>query len=175
MTTTTGDRPTPPRAPEHDPASDGSHRPQHTQSQVDRGIIFRARLGRLVTHAGIIFGVILSIFPFYWLLVMSTSTTAQIFGYPPKLTFGTSFGTNLSNLLSSIDIVSALVNTIIVSTLCAVLVMFFDSLAAFTFAKYDFPGRTRCSWSCWQRSSCRGACRSCPASSSCHGSDGSGI
>jgi cellobiose transport system permease protein len=141
MTSTTGDRPTPPRAPEHDPASDGSHRPQHTQSQVDRGIIFRARLGRVVTHAGIIFGVILSIFPFYWLLVMSTSTTAQIFGYPPKLTFGTSFGTNLSNLLSSIDIVSALVNTIIVSTLCAVLVMFFDSLAAFTFAKYDFPGK----------------------------------
>src|SRR5690625_4356829 len=88
-----------------------------------------------------ILGVLLSIFPFYWLVVMSTSTTAEIFGYPPKLTFGNSFVENIRNVVQSVDLMQSLLNTIIVSTACAVLVMFFDSLAAFAFAKFDFPGK----------------------------------
>lgn len=99
------------------------------------------RIGAAVTHLCVIIGVLLSIFPFYWLVVMSTSTTAEIFGYPPKLTFGSSFGENVRNVIASVDLLQALLNTIIVSTACAVLVMFFDSLAAFAFAKFDFPGR----------------------------------
>lgn len=107
----------------------------------NRHYVARGRVSTIVTHLCVIIGVLLSIFPFYWLIVMSTSTTGEIFGYPPKLTFGSSFLENVRNVVSSVDLLQALVNTIIVSTLCAVLVMFFDSLAAFTFAKFDFPGR----------------------------------
>jgi cellobiose transport system permease protein len=89
----------------------------------------------------VILGVLLSIFPFYWLVVMSTSTTAEIFGYPPKLTLGDSFVENVKNVVASADMLQALTNTIIVSGACALLVMFFDSLAAFAFAKFDFPGK----------------------------------
>lgn len=107
----------------------------------NRHYVARGRVSTIVTHLCVIVGVLLSIFPFYWLIVMSTSTTGEIFGYPPKLTFGSSFLENVRNVVSSVDLLQALVNTIIVSTLCAVLVMFFDSLAAFAFAKFDFPGR----------------------------------
>ena len=107
----------------------------------NRHYVARGRVSTIVTHLCVIIGVLLSIFPFYWLIVMSTSTTGEIFGYPPKLTFGSSFLENVRNVVSSVDLLQALVNTIIVSTLCAVLVMFFDSLAAFAFAKFDFPGR----------------------------------
>jgi cellobiose transport system permease protein len=85
--------------------------------------------------------VLLSIFPFYWLLVMSTSTTADIFGYPPKLTFGPHLGENVRNVLGNVDLLGALANTVLVAGLSALLVMLFCSLAAFTFAKYDFPGK----------------------------------
>lgn len=107
----------------------------------NRHYVARGRVSTIVTHLCVIIGVLLSIFPFYWLIVMSTSTTGEIFGYPPKLTVGSSFLENVRNVVSSVDLLQALVNTIIVSTLCAVLVMFFDSLAAFAFAKFDFPGR----------------------------------
>ncbi|ATG54533.1 sugar ABC transporter permease [Brachybacterium ginsengisoli] len=103
--------------------------------------VARGRLAAVVTHLCVIIGVLLSIFPFYWLIVMSTSTTGEIFGYPPKLTFGSSFAENLRNVVSSVDLLQALVNTIIISTASAALVMFFDSLAAFAFAKFDFPGK----------------------------------
>ncbi|MGP9539431.1 carbohydrate ABC transporter permease [Brachybacterium sp. AOP43-C2-M15] len=101
----------------------------------------RSLLSKLITHLCVLIGVLLSIFPFYWLIVMSTSTTAEIFGYPPKLTFGNSFVENVRNVVQSVDLLQALLNTIIVSGSCAVLVMFFDSLAAFAFAKFDFPGK----------------------------------
>ena len=101
----------------------------------------RSLVSKLVVHLCVIVGVLLSIFPFYWLVVMSTSTTAEIFGYPPKLTFGNSFIENVRNVVQSVDLLQALGTTIIVSAACAVLVMFFDSLAAFAFAKFDFPGK----------------------------------
>jgi cellobiose transport system permease protein len=93
----------------------------------------------IVTHLVIIIGLLFSIFPFYWLVVMSTNSTADIFGFPPKLTFGPELFTNIQHVLQNIDLLSALANTLIVSLACAVLVMFFDSLAAFAFAKYRFP------------------------------------
>lgn len=97
--------------------------------------------GRILTHALLLVGVALSVFPFYWLMVMSTNTTADIFGYPPKLIFGDSFVTNIKNLFTSVDMLRAVGITLFVSSASAILVMFFDSLAAFAFAKYDFPGK----------------------------------
>ena len=101
----------------------------------------RSLVAKIVVHLCVLIGVVLSIFPFYWLVVMSTSTTAEIFGYPPKLTFGDSFVQNVQNVVASVDMLQALMNTVIVSGACALLVMFFDSLAAFAFAKFDFPGK----------------------------------
>ena len=98
-------------------------------------------VGKIVTHLCVLVGVVLSIFPFYWMLAMSTNTTSEIFGYPPKLTFGSHFVENARNVLTSVDLVSAFLNTVVVAGLLAFLVMLFDSLAAFAFAKYDFPAK----------------------------------
>ncbi|SDD23961.1 carbohydrate ABC transporter permease [Auraticoccus monumenti] len=107
----------------------------------DRSAQRRGLVARVVTHLCLLVGVLLSVFPFYWLVVMSTRTTADIFGYPPKLTFGPELLTNIQTVFSNVDLLGALWNTFLVSALSAVLVMLFDSLAAFAFAKYDFPGK----------------------------------
>jgi cellobiose transport system permease protein len=101
----------------------------------------RSLVGRIVTHACIIIGVLFSLFPFYWLLVMSTQTTAQIFGYPPRLWFSSHLWQNLTDVVHDIPLFQSLLNTFLVSLAVAVLVMFFDSLAAFAFGKYEFPGK----------------------------------
>lgn len=107
------------------------HHPGHSRTMVMR----------LVTHLCILVGVLLSLFPFYWLLVMSTNTTGDIFGFPPKLTFGPHFVENVRNVLTNVDLLGAFANTLVVAGLSAILVMLFDSLAAFAFAKYAFPGK----------------------------------
>ena len=101
----------------------------------------RVRLGRLGIHAALLVGVVVSFFPFYWMVVMATNTTQDIYRYPPKFTFGSHFADNVSRLLNTVDFFGSMLNTFLVASATTVMVLFVDSLAAFTFAKYQFPGR----------------------------------
>jgi cellobiose transport system permease protein len=87
------------------------------------------------------FGVLVSLFPFYWMLVMASNTTPDIFAYPPKLLVGSHLFENMGHVLDNIDFFGSMLITLIASLGVTVLVLFFDSLAAFAFAKYEFPGR----------------------------------
>ena len=89
----------------------------------------------------LILGALISLFPFYWLVVMATNNSSAFMKYPPVLTFGGQFLKNLTNLLSTIRFGTAMKNTIIVSTVRTVGGVFFCSMAAFYFAKFKFPGR----------------------------------
>ena len=96
---------------------------------------------RLVAHALLLVGVGISIFPFYWMAVMATTSNEDIFSYPPRLWFGPHLWRNLSQVFDGIPFWDSLLNTVIVATATTVLVMFFSSLAAFAFAKFEFPGK----------------------------------
>ncbi|GAB3895050.1 carbohydrate ABC transporter permease [Kibdelosporangium lantanae] len=98
------------------------------------------RRGRWSGGILLLVGGVIVLFPYYWLAVMATNTTADIYSTPPKLTFGSHLVENLSLLFSKIDFLGSLGNTVLVAVCTTVLVLFFDSLAAFTFAKYRFPG-----------------------------------
>ncbi|MFD1956308.1 carbohydrate ABC transporter permease [Paenibacillus thailandensis] len=91
-------------------------------------------------HAGLVIGLLLSVFPFYWLAVMATRTTSDIYSFPPKLWFGGELGRNVSRVMEGIDFWGAFLNTLFVATVVTLLVLFFDSLAGVTFAKFQFPG-----------------------------------
>ncbi|TSB45115.1 carbohydrate ABC transporter permease [Alkalicoccobacillus porphyridii] len=94
-----------------------------------------------IVHFVLLLGVAVSIFPFYWLIVMATTTTSEILRFPPRLTFGGELWTNISNVLANINFFQAVGNTLFVSVVTSVGVLFFCSLAGFTFAKFEFPGK----------------------------------
>lgn len=96
---------------------------------------------KAVLHFFLIIGLVVSIFPFYWLTVMATNTTSDIYRFPPKLTFGNQLLVNVRNVLDNIDFFRSFLNTVFVAVVSTVLVLFFCSLAGFAFAKYHFPGR----------------------------------
>ncbi|MEU0074841.1 carbohydrate ABC transporter permease [Streptomyces sp. NPDC006332] len=86
-------------------------------------------------------GVVISVFPFYWIVVMATNTSQDIYAYPPKLWFGGNLMTNIHHLFDKMDFFGSMFNTLTVAVCTTVLVLFFDSLAAFAFAKYEFPAK----------------------------------
>ncbi|MFB5663373.1 carbohydrate ABC transporter permease [Alteribacillus sp. HJP-4] len=96
---------------------------------------------KLFTHGLLLIGVLISIFPFYWLVVMASNTTSDILRFPPKLIFGGELWNNVQNVLSTINFYQAFFNTLFVSTVTVLGVLFFCSLAGFTFAKFNFPGK----------------------------------
>jgi cellobiose transport system permease protein len=95
----------------------------------------------IALHAVLVIGLLLSAFPFYWAIIMSTHTSTEIFSYPPKLLPGSHFLQNARSLFDNIDFFGSMFNSLLVACAVTFLVLFFDSLAAFVFAKFDFPGR----------------------------------
>jgi cellobiose transport system permease protein len=104
----------------------------------------RARVSKrtksITLHLLLATGVLLSMFPFYWTVVMATNTTEDMYRNPPALVPGTHLVRNVRRVFDNIDFVGSLLNTIIVACATTILVLFICSLAAFSFAKYEFPG-----------------------------------
>jgi len=100
-----------------------------------------SRRSRVGVRVLLLFGVLVSLFPFYWLVVMASITTQEILQFPPRLVPGTHLLENMREVIHRIDFFGSLFNTVVVSVAGTVLVLFFDSLAAFAFAKYEFPAR----------------------------------
>ncbi len=95
----------------------------------------------LTAHIILGLAVLLSVFPFVWTIIMATNTTEDIYKSPPKLTPGSHLLENIRHMLNTIDFFGSMLNTVVVACVTTVLVLLIDSLAAFAFAKFDFPGR----------------------------------
>ncbi|MEE1763935.1 carbohydrate ABC transporter permease [Streptomyces sp. SP18BB07] len=95
----------------------------------------------LSPHLFLVLAVVISIFPFVWTIVMATNTTRDIYKSPPKLTFGSHLLENIRGVLDTVDFFGSMLNTIVIASVTTVLVLLVDSLAAFAFAKFEFPGR----------------------------------
>ncbi|MFD7157379.1 carbohydrate ABC transporter permease [Kribbella sp. NPDC059898] len=103
--------------------------------------MIRNRLRGIALHAVLIVALLVFMFPFVWTIIMASNTTADIYRFPPKFTFGGHFGENVHQVLANVAFFQSMANTAIVAVSTTALVLFFDSLAAFTFAKFRFPGR----------------------------------
>ena len=95
----------------------------------------------IALHAVLLLGVLVAMFPFYWTIVMATNSTSSVYQDPPKLVFGSQLLVNIRHMLSNIDFFGSMLNTFAVAACTTALVLFLDSLAAFAFAKYEFPGK----------------------------------
>ncbi|MCU1527584.1 MAG: sugar transporter permease [Frondihabitans sp.] len=101
------------------------------------------RLSRVSTHVVLIIGVVIFAFPFYWLIVMATSSSGDIYSFPPRLIPGAEFFTNFSKAVASTNFWGAFVNSVWLTIVIATVQLLLAALAGYTFAKRRFPGRNR--------------------------------
>ena len=85
----------------------------------------------------------LSIFPFYWMFIVSSNTDAEISKSPPSLVPGPRFLEVAEKVLTAEGVYfgRALFNTFIVGIAIAVAQVIFSAIAGFAFAKLNFKGR----------------------------------
>src|SRR5690625_236658 len=86
-------------------------------------------------------GVVISILPFYWMFIGSTSSSGKILSTPPNLWPGDQLLTNWKNLNESVDILRVTFNSIFIATTFTVLSLSVTSIAGYAFAKFEFKGR----------------------------------
>lgn len=99
------------------------------------------RLSSLFTYLMLFIGAIISIFPFYWILVIATRTRDAVYHIPPLLTLGDQLWNNMQNVLNRILFFRSLWNSFFVSSVTTLSVVLLCSLAGFAFAKYEFRGK----------------------------------
>lgn len=98
-------------------------------------------LPRTMMHAFLIFGVLITIFPFVWVAMMGTHTRSEIFSSPPPFYFGDNLIENYNKLLEIMPFWSVLGNSLLVSILGTVCAVLFCSMCAFGFFAYEFRGK----------------------------------
>lgn len=107
----------------------------------------RPKRATMLKSAGLnlllLLGAFLSAFPFYWMFILSTQNTQQIFSWPPKFAFGGALVDNYQNMLTIIPFWRNFANSVFVAGTHTALALLFCSMGGFAFAMYRFPGRDR--------------------------------
>ena len=82
-----------------------------------------------------------SVFPFYWMFVVASSTSDAISQMPPSMVPGPRFFEVIKHVYEIVPFNRALLNTAFVGTVVAISQVMFSALAGFAFAKLRFRGR----------------------------------
>jgi cellobiose transport system permease protein len=103
------------------------------------------RHGGPLTYLLLILLTLASVFPLYWSFMVASHDNSALGAYPPVLTPGGHFASNVHRLFNAgvvnVDFWTALVNSAIVASVVTISVVFFSALAGFAFAKLEFRGR----------------------------------
>lgn len=95
-------------------------------------------VGKLLLYVALIALAALTLFPFYWMFVLSTHSQAAIFSAPPPIWFGEFLERNYDALLARVPFLRNIWNSFYIAMMATITTMFFASLAGFAFAMYEF-------------------------------------
>ena len=83
-------------------------------------------------------GVIVSVFPFYWMFVGATNPSGEIFSVPPNLLPGDYAWENFKNLNENVGIVRVIGNSLLITLTFTAISALVCTMAGYAFAKFSF-------------------------------------
>jgi lactose/L-arabinose transport system permease protein len=104
-------------------------------------IASRKLVSKIVLYGLLIIGVLLSIGPFYWMIVGSTLPSGELFHLPPKLLPGDHLAENFQSLNDSLNIGRIFWNSLFVALVYTGFGTLISAMAGYAFAKFKFKGK----------------------------------
>ncbi len=89
----------------------------------------------------LVFGALIMVLPFFWMLISSLKTAAEVNTTPPTFWPETPVFENYVYAFSKAPFLTYFRNSLIVTVCCVACTMFTTILAAFAFSRLKFPGR----------------------------------
>src|SRR5687767_6256056 len=108
-----------------------------------RSVPIMQRLGVLLVYAILTIGAVLFTAPWAWMVSASFQPLGDMFNWPPTWIPETFILTNYTKFIQASGLGRWFLNSTFISVSVVMLQMFFNSLAAYTFAKRRFPGRDK--------------------------------
>lgn len=99
----------------------------------------RVNMGTALIYAGLTLGVIVTLFPFAWMLLTSLKGFQELFNLsflPQQPTLD-----NYTQVLTQTKFLVWFGNSLLIAGITTLSVLFFDSLVGYTLAKFEFPGK----------------------------------
>ena len=95
-----------------------------------------------LSYVVLVLVMLMSAFPFYWMLIVVSNGNEEISKVPPSMIPGPNLPETIGNVLKDSPYFGqSMLNTIFVGTIVSVAQVFFSALAGFAFAKLNFKGR----------------------------------
>lgn len=94
-----------------------------------------------ILHLPLVIGAIISLFPFYFMIIASTHRTQDLFSSPPPLLPGDQFGANLARLEESVGFSGVVMNSALIAIIYTVVSTVLSAMCGYGLAKYRFRGR----------------------------------
>jgi multiple sugar transport system permease protein len=98
-------------------------------------------IGTGMKYALLVFGALVMVLPFFWMVNASLMSTGEIQAQPPVWLPSNPQFQNYPRLLEAVPMGQMYVNSLIVTISSVAGVLLTSSLAGFAFAKYQFPGK----------------------------------
>jgi multiple sugar transport system permease protein len=116
-------------------------KPQTISRPAVRTIKWKSVLGRLLVYALLTIGAVTFIAPWAWMVSASFQPLKEIFEWPPNWIPNTFTLQNYTRFLAAEGFFRWVLNSGFLAVVVLLVQMFFNSLAAYSFAKRKFPGR----------------------------------
>ncbi len=100
-----------------------------------------AALGQVLKYGALILLSLWMLLPFYWMISASLMTSKEIIQMPPPLVPAIAQWHNYVRVTEVVDLGRSYLNSLLVTGVTVLGILFTSSLAGFAFAKYQFPGR----------------------------------
>lgn len=97
--------------------------------------------GYILVYAILIGGIIVTIFPFIWMILTSFKTQSEAIAVPPVILPSEWHFENYSEIFKAVPFAKMYRNTIISAVVTVIGQLLFCSMAAYAFARIKFPGR----------------------------------
>ena len=115
---------------------------QMNHEKIEKSAVIKGKIGRWMTYAGLSVWALLVLFPFYWMILTSVkSYSAYNSEFIPKVFTLSPTLQNYLEVFTSVPLLDYLLNTLIFTVLTTVIMLFVTVLAAFAFARLEFPGK----------------------------------
>lgn len=101
----------------------------------------KIHLGRWVVHILLAAGAVVSVVPFYWMIVAATHDNSELFHSPPPFVPGGALLRNIRSLEDSIGFSRVMLNSVGIAVVYTVLSSLISAMCGYGLAKYRFRGR----------------------------------
>lgn len=116
-------------------------RPETISTPAARTIKWREVIGKIIVYVLLATGAVIFIAPWAWMVSASFQPIGEIFEWPPNWIPDTVTLQNYTRFLTAEGFFRWVLNSGFLAVVVLLIQMFFNSMAAYSFAKRKFPGR----------------------------------